>query len=99
MGKIGKRIEQEKKNKESMELKEASKEGRREGRKTASSGAIFAVRPSFPLLTRLFLLSQDLSVLFLESRQVLAQSWTLHCLLNVFRLFTKVNASLPEVDL
>lgn len=52
------------------------KEGRKEGREAVCSAAIFAVRPSFPLLARLFHLCQVLSVLFLESRQVVAQSWT-----------------------
>ena len=82
--------------------KEKRKEGREEGRKrerekerkkkrkkereAACSGTTFVNAASFPLLVRRFRLSLGLSVLFLESRKVLAKSWTFYCCPCLHRL-------------
>ena len=75
------------------------KEGKKEGREATCSGEIFAARPSFPLLARLCILSQDLSILFWRmqtgARPILDFVLSAKC----FCLFTEVNASLPEVGL
>lgn len=76
----GKEEEEGRKEKRNEGAKEGRGKERKKEKEAACSGTIFAQPVLFPLLTRLFRLSLGLSALFLESRKVLAHSWTFYWL-------------------